>query len=256
MWQLVETYYQEATTQEQKVYPLGHIYTAPCFYLDPDFKVLHPRVDPYHKRPAIFEIDKPNESSFHHDPVLKPKLESDEAFIPFKAKRRPVVIISQRPAAIGVRTGRDREPDYLIAPLYSLKSYDPPGWRAKIRAFAYPELFYLPSDDQLGMQEGYIRLDRIHAMPQRWLKRCRLRMTQHAYNLLTLWLQHYITGYCEPVLAEYRHEQLCTIEACEAFVLDYDTEFTKVECRQCKENALVPPDGDKAYCPKCNIVAL
>ncbi|MGB9300663.1 MAG: hypothetical protein WCD51_08735 [Anaerolineae bacterium] len=212
---LIDKYYVGATNKQQDQYPRGHIYWCPCCYFDEETTILRPRgTDPYGKKPPLFETQKVDPRRFNdpvHPPVLRPKLEADEEFLVLRAKNRPVIVLSSQSQAWRTRDGRERIPCMLVAPVYSFHEDDPAEWKLWMRALRYPDLFWLPQDDTVGMQESFVRFDRIHVVPQRWLRRKGVRLHQDALDVLTDWFRFYLTA--EPdYLEEHRGKLLRAVQ--------------------------------------------
>lgn len=208
LFDLVDQYYLKATSKEQDQYSRGQMYWCPCLYFDRKLTILYPRgLDPYDRRPPIWETKRSDPRAFGdqpHKPLLKPKLEADEEFVVFKAKKRPVILLSSQSEPWRYRDGRTREECILIAPMYSFDDSDSLEWKLKIRALAYRELFYLPGDSSLGIKEGFVRFDRAHVVPRQWLERMRICLHPEALDILNEWFQFYLTGTAGDFLLEYR----------------------------------------------------
>jgi len=216
LFDLVSQYYLKATSREQNQYTRGQMYWCPCLYFDQELRILHPRgFDPYDRLPPIWETKRIDPRAFNdqpHKPLLKPKLGADEEFVVLTAKKRPVVLLSSQSEPWRYRSGKAREECFLVAPLYSFEDSDPIAWKLKIRALAYRELFYLPADDNLAVEEGFIRFDRAHVVPKRWLGRMHVCLHPDALLILTTWFQFYLTGTVEDFYLEYRANLLQRVQ--------------------------------------------
>lgn len=211
---LIETYYEDSTTQRQNAYKRGEIYWAPSLFLERDLRLVRPvGSDPWAGDIDGWEIKKATETDldpppFNHPPLISRwlRLEKHEECLALKAKRRPVILFSSAPEAWEYRSGEKREPVHLTLPMFSLYEDDPVEWRLRIQALAYRELFYLPADDTLKMAEGFVRFDRIHVVPRDWLEMRLVRLSDDAMLLLDEWFKFYISGEAPDWLLQYRDE--------------------------------------------------
>ena len=217
---LVDDYYMPATREEQKDYPRGHIYWCPCCYLTERLLTLYPRgSDPYHKLPTLFEtcaIDPRKFNDPPHTPLTNPTLEADEELVVFRAKSRPVIVLSSKSEPWQYRGGKTRTRSVLVAPVYSFSETDNPKWKPRVRALAYRELFYLPENEMLNLNESFVRFDLTHIVPGRWLKAKLACLHQDALDLLTDWFSFYVTGELQEYLEEHRNNLLEAVDTAQA----------------------------------------
>jgi hypothetical protein len=217
--ELVDEYYLSATHKEQSKYPRGHIYWCPCCYFSRRLSILYPRgSDPYDKMPTLFETKEIDPRKFNdppHKPLRRPRLEAEEEFVVLRAKKRPVIVLSSKTEPWKRRDGRIRTQCVLVAPMYSFRETDGLDWKLRIRALAYHELFYLPGNETLGINESFVRFDRAHIVPSGWLKGKRVCLHPDALELLTEWFLFYLTGELDEFLREHRDELLTAVsKAC------------------------------------------
>jgi len=210
---LIETYYETSTTQRQNTYERGEIYWAPSLFLERDLRLVRPvDPDPWAGDIDGWEIRRATETDldpppFDHLPLISPRLQSHEEYLAIKAKKRPVILFSSGAEVWTYRSGRPREPVYVMLPMFSFYEDDPIEFRLGIQALDYRELFYLGADDSLDMVEGFVRFDRMHVVPRGWLKRRLVRLTDDAMLLLDEWFKFYITGIAPDWLLQYREER-------------------------------------------------
>jgi len=205
--ELISRYYESATTQEQNRYERGQIYWAPSLFIERELKVLYPRGEPpWGTEPTLWEIRPEDDSTFQHQPLRRPELRADEAFVVLKAKRRPVIIMSSHPEVWTYRSGQRREEVFLVIPMFSFEEEDPVEFKLRMKALSYRELFYLPEDAVLGMEEGFARFDRCHVVPKKWLRRRRVTLSADALDLMTEWFNFFLTGKASDFIIEYRND--------------------------------------------------
>lgn len=217
---IFEPYYRDATSEEQNQSPRGNIYWCPALYFQQSIRVLNLHShDPYHKNPTLFLLDKEDTNAFQdrtHKPILDPPLQADEELVVFSAKRRPAILLSSHTETWQLRSGATRDECYLVAPVFSFHDGDDEIWKAKTWAFNYREIFYLPEDKTLRIDEGIVRFDRIQVVPRRWLKKRHVALTPDVLAVLTSWFQFYLTGIADELTRElifpHRDEVIAKIE--------------------------------------------
>ncbi len=145
-------------------------------------------------------------------------IRSDERAMIVRAKRRPVIIISQagteRPDS--TRTQADC---FLVAPVYSFAgdetrlSYSQ-AFIERVKAYEYWQLFYLPGYAPAGIKEGFVRLDRIQAIHKNLLEQMSVMMSDVAQDLLLSWIRVYLGEELRVVnslLSDYREQAIDNI---------------------------------------------
>ena len=138
-------------------------------------------------------------------------LRTDERALVIRAKRRPVIIISQ-PVARWIDGRRQQEDSYLVAPVYSFGgdetklSYSQ-IFIDRVKAYMYWQLFYLPPEGNGRIREGFVRLDRIQAVHRELLDHMPIRLSDDVIELLRDWIRVYMGENLQEVnefLLEYR----------------------------------------------------
>ena len=138
-------------------------------------------------------------------------LRRDERALVIRAKKRPVIIISQ-PIATWIDGRRQQEDSYLVAPVYSFEgdetklSYSQ-TFIDRVKAYMYWQLFYLPRDGRRRIREGFVRLDRIQAVHRELLDQMPIRLSDAVVGLLRDWIRVYMGENLQEVngfLLEYR----------------------------------------------------
>ena len=218
---IFEPYYREVPSTDQKRCSRGHICWCPCLYFKPQIQILNLNTfDPHHKNPTLFQLDRIKVEAFQertHKPLVNPPLGADEELLVFTAKRRPVIILSSRTEVWQLRDKGNREECYLVAPIFSFHEGDDEVWKARVWAYYYRELFYLPEDKKFGMDEGMVRFDRLQVVPRDWLSRSDTALTEDVLCLFTGWFQFYVTGLADELTREiifsFREESMAKIEA-------------------------------------------
>lgn len=140
-------------------------------------------------------------------------LRTDERALVVRAKRRPVIIISQ-PVVRWSDGRRQQEDSYLVAPVYSFVgdetklSYSQ-TFIDRVKAYMYWQLFYLPPDGRRRIREGFVRLDRIQSVHRELLDHMPIRLSDDVIELLRDWIRVYLGEDLREVngfLLEYRQE--------------------------------------------------
>jgi hypothetical protein len=131
-------------------------------------------------------------------------LKRGEALVVREAKCRRVILLS----------GTNRHDDvFLVAPIYSFKSYDTEEHRSRVKAYAYNTLFWLPGDEESGMLEGCVRLDRVQPVHTALLGPKPVKLTRDALDALTAWYGSYLTNRIPERIGEYRRAALEQLKA-------------------------------------------
>jgi hypothetical protein len=211
--ELIQQYYDSCPSSDLRP---GKIMLGPILEFEnrPWFASLD-RVDPSHVRPATFTLTtNPTSQVFNHQPIKEASLEveSTEALVVFKAKKRPVVLYSMAPETWNLRTGRQADRVYLCLPSYRLEDYYPQHIAA-VKCCKYVSLFYLPADSSFGRQEAMLRFDRAQMISESQLEPISpsQRLGDDALTLLTAWFRYWTTGEPEDWILQYQAEQLARI---------------------------------------------
>lgn len=112
-----------------------------------------------------------------------------------KAKwTRPVIVVSAAAGAeLTPNSGANLTKTYLCAPIYGCDQF-PKDLVERVRAYEFPNLFYLPECKKPRIDEGFIRLDHLQAIDKTKLQNRRSCLTEEAMTFFDEWLGHYTTG--------------------------------------------------------------
>ena len=193
---LVDKYYVKASNQDQEKCLRGQIYWSPCLHFRPDVQLLRVESeDPLLQRPTKLALCPMSEGAFTdtHKPSLHPPLRWDEELMVLRAKKRPVIIFSNESELWSPVTGANPLPRcFLVAPMYTFHPNHSERFKARVVTFNYPDLFYMPADSELGMQEGFVNFGQMQVVPKTWLEPTRVCLTADACELLTSWFGYYV----------------------------------------------------------------
>ena len=159
--------------------------------------------DPAREERSGYRIVEEPADIFNHAPIHETRLRRDEEILAIRAKRRPVVVAGL-PAAWERGGGRLRERSVICLPVYSFQPNDSAEFRARVNALEYPAWIPFPTDDALGVREGFIRLDRMQAIERRQLDPMRLALTEPAKQVVSEWTRYHLTGQIDPIMLEMR----------------------------------------------------
>jgi hypothetical protein len=135
------------------------------------------------------------------------ELAAREALVVRQAKCRRVILLSSPPA--NWQSGPSRSENvYLAAPIYSFKSHDGADHRSRVKAYAYNTLFWLPGDENCGMLEGCVRLDRVQPVHSSLMEAKPIKLIPDALDALIAWYGAYLTNRVPQRIREYRTEAL------------------------------------------------
>ena len=59
----------------------------------------------------------------------------------------------------------------------------------RVKAYVYNQLFYIPPDTQYGLQESFVRFDRLQVVHERWLVPRNVVLDTDFLDALQSWLQ-------------------------------------------------------------------
>ena len=145
-------------------------------------------------------------SIFSHAPVREIDLQYNEAMLVNRAKRRPVIVMSQPNLDWLLGGGRLDERGFVCAPIYSYQSRDSDEFRLRIAAQEYPWWIHIPTFSTFT--EGFVRLDRIQVIEEQQLEPWNYALTDSALWFVSEWLRYYLTEEIDPLLEDYRRESL------------------------------------------------
>ena len=209
MIDLIKEYYAAPPDDAGPGLLFGQLARTVCFFDYSTVSVLHPIGDIEFGEAVQFRVGRPTSESFDHTPLKRPELRSDEALAVVGCKYRPVIVVSQ--AVDAWDAGRQRSRNcYLVAPLYKAANYGP-GFVARVRAYEYNTLFYLPENTARGMLQSFVRFDKLQVvcadLLQTWPNSPTV-LTEDAMYCLWAWMCYYQRGVVDALLAEYRREAL------------------------------------------------
>jgi mRNA-degrading endonuclease toxin of MazEF toxin-antitoxin module len=189
----------------------GDIYEDQPVYMPARHGIRLTNIDPNDEQDPDFELCGRTEDIFHHPPLKRYHLESNEAWIVHKAKwARPVVVLSHEPT-VDPLPGHGPQPSetYLCAPIFGADQHAK-ELRQRIAAYEFPNLFYLPESGSPSFSEGFVRLDFIQSIRKLDLRNPRCSLTADAMTALDEWLLHYLTGSLPvgSLVGEYRREEM------------------------------------------------
>jgi len=165
--------------------------------LSPDPKAAdHQRYRLVRKTPGGLAKDGQDGWSF---PFKDMNLDSDEDFVLFKVKRRPVVVLSM--AVVDEhRVDPTRFHDsFWCAPSYTMiDRFGHPQWPQNliegVLALTYRSCFPVPCHPSLHDRLSVLRLDRLHPIPRHCLDPTDRRFTGEWTFYLQEWVRFYLTG--------------------------------------------------------------
>ncbi len=214
MVDLVEDFYRRVTVAESRRLERGQICLAPVAYLSSQIQTVWlESYDPRDESLNLYSIrrSEPNEPTlFNHTPVHELRLESNEELLIAKSKLRPVIVASQRNEFWGLGGGRLAERGRVCLPMYSFHPDDSNEFRERVRAQEYPWWVYMP--EQLGLREGFARIDRVQTIEESHLRPTQNALTEDALWFVSEWLRYWLTEDIDPVLLEYRQELIQSIQ--------------------------------------------
>lgn len=210
MVNLIEEFYRHVEPVEARQLNRGQICWGPSLYLSSQIHSVSlasydPR-DERRNRYAILpsEIDDP--LLFNHTPVHELRLQNDEELLVNRAKRRPVIVISQKNDYWSLGGGRLAERAVVCIPMFSFQIADSVEFRDRIKAQEYPWWLYLPGTH--GFREGFARLDRLQLIEERHLRPRLNALTDDTLWFVSEWLRYYLTGEIDSLLLDYRADSV------------------------------------------------
>ena len=208
MIDLVGEVYRSVTQIEARQRNRGQICWGPVGYLSSqlqsvDLRSYNPR-DERLNQYSISTRESDDRSVFDHMPVHELRLQSNEALLVNRSKRRPVIIMSQKNDGWQRAGSRLAERGLVCLPMYRFHTDDPPEFRRRIRAQEYPWWLYLPPYERF--LEGFARLDRIQTIEETHLQPRTIALTDDALWVASEWLRYYLTEEIDDLLFEYRQK--------------------------------------------------
>ena len=212
MVELVGDFYRSVTRAEARQLNRGQICWGPVRYISSQFQTVdlssyNPR-DERLNQYSLTTHEPDDLSIFDHFPVHELRLQSDEALLVDRAKRRPVVVMSQRNEYWAMGGARLSERGLVCLPMYSFQRDDSQEFRNRIQAQEYPWWIYLPERSSFQVREGFARIDRLQTIEELQLQPARYALTDDALWYASEWLRYFLTGEIDELLFEYREESL------------------------------------------------
>jgi hypothetical protein len=215
---LIEPFYDEAPKGQPNKIQRGQIYDDQPVYMLARHGIRITRVDPMDDRNVEYEITGRTEDIFSHAPLVgPPPLADGEAFIVGKAKlRRPVIVLAGEGFELFAGPNVAKPSDtFVCAPVFGGDQYEE-EMRKRVRAYEYPNLFYLPESKVPLFREGMVRFDHLQAIRRDHLRnRARAQLSADALLALEDWLYHYLTGRLssDSLISLYRTDALARLAA-------------------------------------------
>ncbi|MBI2907050.1 MAG: hypothetical protein HYX92_05280 [Chloroflexi bacterium] len=215
MQDLVGEYFTNTTVAEAKRLKRGQICLGHALYLESNVATIalceyKPENEHLNRYKVLWNT--PREALFNHTPVHELQLASDEEFLVIKAKKRPLVILSERNEGWGAAADRTREKAVTCAPMYSFHERDTREFRDRVYACEYPCWVYVPKHDALHVKEGFLRLDRLQVIEESCLEPIPKALTESALYAVSEWLRYYLRGEIDPLFLDYRRQCLDALE--------------------------------------------
>lgn len=210
MVELIEEFYRSMEPVEARQLSRGQICWGPVLYMSSQIKSValasYDPEDERRNRYAILQSEPDDEALFNHTPVHEMRLQNDEELLVNQAKRRPVIVVSQKNHFWNMGGARLSERGLVCLPMYSFNDSDSSDFRSRIKAQEYPWWLYLP--EGLGMREGFARLDRLQVIEESHLQPRLRTLTDDALWFVSEWLRYYMTEEIDPLLLDLRRESL------------------------------------------------
>ena len=205
-------YYQSIPSEERHSFCLGQMCWAPIPYIPPcdPLSILDiQEYNPLDESRISFRIVPATKNIFRdrHVPIKALEWQTDEEIIPLKAKRRPVIVVSQEQHTVEAARTPDRLVTYLVTPIYSAASHDP-AFVTRIKHLEYSQFFHLAEDSRFNRREAFARLDRIQPAHRTLMEPMAVRLSDSAWMLLKAWISYYLTGDLDEYIAGIRNELL------------------------------------------------
>ena len=212
--ELVGDFYRSVTRAEARQLNRGQICWGPVRYISSQYRSLD--LDSYNpgderlNQYSLTTHEPDDLSIFDHFPVHELRLQHDEALLVDRAKRRPVVVMSQRNEFWSMGGARLSERGLVCLPMYSFQHDDSREFRNRVRAQEYPWWLYLP--EYRSLNEGFARIDRLQTIEELQLQPTQYALTDSALWFASEWLKYYLTGEIDELLFEYREETVRNLQ--------------------------------------------
>ncbi len=204
-------YFRRLKGPYRELFEPGQIFLAPVTFAlaDNPSRVLLEHDDRQNPRNNLYSVVPTDLSRYNanDDPPLRAlNMKSGEFLLAVPHKLRPTILLSNQiihSAAIGGTDG------FVLLPMYSLR--DESGnyktavteeFLIKLQGYQYNSLFYVPEDADVGLAEGYVRLDRPQFCRGRHLRHMPVALTTDALYILRQWFWHYFGGPLDEVVTD------------------------------------------------------
>jgi len=174
------------------------MYFAHAVYPPEYPKILWPvSVDPRDVGKSQFRLKPYSDGDEGHMPIKELGLEEDELYYVYKGKRRLVVTLGCC-TQTWYPTARE-EMILLCAPIFSFKARHSQDFVVRTQAFHYPNLFYLPPDNDGCTDESAVRFEYIQPIVASCLQPCLgvlsklpVALTEAALKLMSVHLSSFL----------------------------------------------------------------
>ena len=205
---LVGEFLRRVESIERRQLNLGQLCRGPVPYLSSQIQSVtlesYVPASEHLNRYSISTHDPNDTSMFSHGPVHATGLHGDEALLVSKAKRRPVIVMSQPNSDWSLGGARLAERGFVCVPIYSYQPRDYPELRDRVESHEYPWWIHIPEFSTF--REGFARLDRIQVIEERQLEPWFYALTEDALWFISEWLRYYLTEEIDPMLLDYHNE--------------------------------------------------
>ncbi|MCY4653095.1 MAG: hypothetical protein OXC95_08020 [Dehalococcoidia bacterium] len=210
MVELIAEFYRSVEPLEARQLNRGQICWGPVLYMSTQIQSValasYDPEDERRNRYAILPSEPDDEALFNHMPVHELRLQNDEELLVNRAKRRPVIVVSQKNQDWNMGGTRLSERGLVCVPMYSFQDSDSSEFRSRIKAQEYPWWIYLP--EGRGMREGFARLDRLQVIEESHLQPRFSALTDDALWFVSEWLRYYMTNEIDPLFWDARQESI------------------------------------------------
>lgn len=213
---LIDEFFVSTGVAEANALKRGQLCYAPGQYISAKLKILElVKYEPTNERLNQYKVlnDPPEDILFKRTPVHDLKLRDDEELLVIRAKRRPMIILSDAAAYWPLGGGRLAEKTRMCAPLYSFHDNDPVELRARIDALEYLWWVYVPEDTTRNLKEGFVRLDRVQVIEESQLIPIQVAASEDFLWGLSQLLRYHMTAEIDPLFLEYRTEALARLSS-------------------------------------------
>jgi hypothetical protein len=190
-------------------YPGQLFWTHVCYDITEDLQVWRPVLqDDSETIASQFQIKSVSiKEAFNRNiPLYAPKLETDEEFLVVRAKKRPVVLLSE--PLPGIKADPVRRGDKVnrnicfVAPLYSIvDQHEKPKYSQnfvnRVRKLEFPHFLFIPANKRFAIRDSILRLDSLRPVFKSHLDPIDLRLSDDIMKVLRGQIQFVLTGKSE-----------------------------------------------------------